>query len=90
MSNGKGGKSVITLGFDDSSSVHADNNKKVIFALAEGPTDGLEDTTITGETKYSIIIVKSKKKICLSLHYNGSNSILYANGVKMYQFKSKD
>ena len=26
----------------------------------------------------------------LSLHYNGSNSFLFANAVKMYQFKAKD
>ena len=29
LSNGKGDKSVITFGVDDSSSVHADNNKKL-------------------------------------------------------------
>ena len=27
---------------------------------------------------------------CLSLHYNGSNSFLYVNCVKIYQFKVKD
>ena len=26
----------------------------------------------------------------LSLHYNGSNSFLFANAVKMYQFKARD
>ena len=24
------------------------------------------------------------------MHYNGSNSFLYVNGVKIYQFKSKN
>ena len=26
----------------------------------------------------------------LSLHYNGNNSLLFVNAVKMYQFKAKD
>ena len=26
----------------------------------------------------------------LSIHYNGSNSFLFVNAVKMYQFKAKD
>ena len=38
---------------------------------------------VSGEVKYAINITKSIKKICLSLHYNGSNSFLYAN--KVYQ-----
>ena len=45
---------------------------------------------VTAETKYSIDITQSKKKMCLSLHYSGTNSVLYANGVKIYQFKAKD
>ena len=32
------------------------------------------NTTITVDAKYSINITKSRKKVCLSLHYNGSNS----------------
>ena len=47
----------------------------------QGPTDGLDDATITAEIKYSINITKSKMKICLNLHYNQSN----ANRVKIYQ-----
>ena len=47
----------------------------------QGPADGLDDATITAEIKYSINITKSKKKICLNLHYNQSN----ANRVKIYQ-----
>ena len=39
------------------------------------------------QNEHSINITK---KMCLSLHYNGSNSCFYANGVKMYQFKAKD
>ena len=53
------------------------------------PTDGLGDTKITAEAEYSVNISKSRKKICLSLQCNASNSFLYANAVKIYQFKSK-
>ena len=30
-----------------------------------------------------------KKKICISLHYNGSNSFLFVYATKVYQFKVK-
>ena len=32
----------------------------------------------------------NQEKIVLRLHYNGSNSFLYNNAVKLYQFKAKD
>ena len=32
----------------------------------------------------------TKKKFCLSLHYNGANSYLFVNGTKIYKFKAKD
>ena len=35
-----------------SSSVHIDNKNKGIFILGEGLTQGLDDTTLTVETKY--------------------------------------
>ena len=34
-----------------SSSVHADNKKKDILILGEGPTQASDDTTATGEKK---------------------------------------
>ena len=37
-----------------SSSVHVDNKKKDILILGDGPTQGLHDTTLTAEKKYSI------------------------------------
>ena len=36
--------------------------KKDILALGEKPTQGLYDTTITAEAKYSINSTRSKKK----------------------------
>ena len=31
----------------------------------------------------------NKKKFCLNLHYNGSNSYLFVNGKEIYKFKEK-
>ena len=38
----------------DSSSVHIDSENNDILILGEGPTQGLEDTILTAEPKYSI------------------------------------
>ena len=32
----------------------------------------------------------TKKKFCLSLHYNGANSYLFVNSTEIYKFKAKD
>ena len=32
----------------------------------------------------------TKKKFCLSLHYNGANSCLFVNGTEIIKFKAKD
>ena len=39
---------------------------------------------------YSINFTVTKKKLYLSLHYNGANSYLFVNGTKIYKFKAKD
>ena len=52
------GKNII-FGVDKSSSAHTDNNKKDILVLGEGPTQGLDDTTIMTEAKYSIMFSRS-------------------------------
>ena len=39
---------------------------------------------------YSINFTVTKKKLCLSLHYNGSNNYLFVNGTEIYKFKVKD
>ena len=57
-----------------SSSVHTNNKNKNILILGKGPTQGIDDTTLTAEAEYSINLSRSNRKFCLSLHYNGSNS----------------
>ena len=32
----------------------------------------------------------SKKKLCLSLHYNRANSYLFVNGTEIIKFKAKN
>ena len=39
---------------------------------------------------YSINVTVTQKKSCLSLHYNGANSYLFANGKEIIKFKAKD
>lgn len=90
LSNGKWGKYVIIFTVDSSSSLHVMIRIKDTLLLGEDPTDQLDDATITAEIKYSINITKSRLESCLSLHYKGSNSFLYANGVQIYQFKGKN
>ena len=63
------GKNETIFGIDMSSSVHVDNKKKKLI-LGEGPTLGLDDTTLTAEKMYSINFTEHNKKFCLSLHYN--------------------
>ena len=72
-----------------STSIHIDNKKKDILVLERGPTQGLE-STLTAEKMYSINFTITKKKFCLSLHYNGGNSYLFVNGTEIMKFKAKD
>ena len=66
------GKNAFIFGVDMSSSAHTDNEKNDILVLGFGPTQGLDDTTLTAEAQYSINFSRSNKKFCLSLHYNRS------------------
>ena len=62
---------------------HIDNKKKDILVLGIGPTQEFEHT-LTAQKMYSInLTVTRKKKICLSLHYNGANSYLFVNGTEI-------
>ena len=74
------------------SSVHINNKEKDILILCKGPMSGLDDTTLTAETQYSINFTKRNIKFCLSLHYNESNSLLFVDATKINsnQFKVKD
>ena len=59
------------------------------MVLGIGPTQRLEHT-LTAEKMYSINFTVTKKKFCVSWHYNGVNSYLFVNGTEIYKFKTKD
>ena len=69
--------------------MHIGNKGKETLILGEGPTQGLHDAKLTAEAKYPINFTQSEKRFVLGLHYNGSNSFLFVNDTKIYQFKAK-
>ena len=73
-----------------SSSVHIDNKGKDILILGKDPRQRLDNTNLTAEAQYSVNFSRSNRKFCLSLHYFGSNSLLFVNDTKIYQLKAKD
>ena len=83
------GQNVLIFGAGMSSSAHIDNKKKGILVLGIAPTQGLEHT-LTTEKMYSINFTVTKKKFCLSLHYNGATSYLFANGTEVCKFKANN
>ena len=72
-----------------SSSLHINNIGKDILILGKVPIQGLDYTTLTIETKYSINFSRSHRNFCLSLHYNGNNSV-FVNATKIYQSYTKN
>ena len=62
--------------------------KKDILILDEGPTQRLDDTTLTAEAKYSINFSRSHRKFRLSCNYNGSKS-LFVSATKDVNSKQK-
>ena len=69
-----------------SSSVHIDNKKTYILILGKG----LGEHSLTAEKLYSINFSATKRRFCLSLHYNAASSYLLVNGVEIIKFKAKD
>ena len=70
--------------------VHIDNKNKDILIYGERPTQGLDYTTLTAEEKFPINFTQPRKRFVLSPQYNGSNSFLFVNVTKIYQFKGND
>ena len=86
---GEFGQNILIFGVDMSFSAHIANKKKDILLLGKGSRQGLEHT-LTAEKMYSINFTVTKKKFCLSLHYNETISYLFVNGTEIYKFKAKD
>ena len=83
------GQNVIIFWADMSSSVHANNKLRSMLVLHKDFTQGIDNTTIYAEKLYSVNFTKTNTKFCLSLHYNGSNSYLFAHGTEINKFKTK-
>ena len=81
-------KNVIIFGADMSLSEHVDNYGKYVLILGEEPTQGLDAATLTAEVKYPINFAQSGK-VCTKSTLNRSNSFLFVNATKTYQFKAK-
>ena len=84
------GQNVIIFGADMSSSVHVDNKGKDILILGFGPAQGFGEHSFTAEKMYSINFIVTKKKFCLSLHYDVANSYLFVNGSEIIKFKDSN
>ena len=83
-------KNVIIFGADISSAAHIGDRNKDILILGEGPTQRLDDSTLTAGAKCPINFTQSGKRFFVSPHYNVSNCFLFVNATKIYQFKAKD
>ena len=79
FTDGSFGKNVIIFGADISSSAYIDNKGKDISVLGEGPTQRLDNSTLTAEAVFPINFTQPNKRFVLSLHYSGSNSLLFVN-----------
>ena len=73
-------KNVIIFDVDMSSSVHATNREKNIYVVGKEFTQGINDATIYAEKLFHNNFTEFGVKFVLSLHYNGDNSYLFANG----------
>ena len=74
------GRNLIAFGNDLTNSSHANNKANNILVFGKDFTQGRHGTTIYAEKLYLINFTENGKKFCLSLHYNGANSYLFANG----------
>ena len=76
-------ENVIIFGADMSSSVHVDNKGEDILFLGKGPTQPLDDSALTTESKHPINSTQSEKRFVLGLHSKGSNSFLFLQSKKL-------
>ena len=83
-------KNVIIFGVDTSSSVHATNRANNIYVMGKDFIQGISGTTVYAEKLFHNNFTEFGVKFILSLHYNGDNSYLFANGRQELKFKAKD
>ena len=83
-------RNVIIFDVDMSSNIHATNRENNIYAMGKEFIQGINDTIIYAEKLFHNNFTELGEKFVLSLHYNGDNSYLFANGRQELKFKAKD
>ena len=83
-------RNVIIFGVDMISSIHATNRANNIYVMGKEFIQGINDTTIYVEKLFHNNFTELGEKFVLSLHYNGDNSYLFANGRQELKFKAKN
>ena len=67
-----------------SASPYIDNKGKDVLILGRGPTQELGEHSLTAEKMYPVNFTDHRKKCCLSLHYIGAKSYLFAKKHRDY------
>ena len=83
-------KNVIIFGVDTSSSIHATNRANNIYVMGKELIQGINGTIIYAEKLFHNNFTEFGVKFVLSLHYNGENTYLFANGRQELKCKAKD
>ena len=90
LPHGSMGKSAVIFGTDIGSFLQYWYKKKRYLYSWWRTNTSIRWYHINSRTKYLINFTQLRKRYVLSLHYNGSNSFLFVNATKIYQFKAKD
>ena len=72
------------FGVDNSSLSYFDNLKNNFLILSEGPNSDIDGSFSSPEEKFSINLVKTNTKFCLSFYCNVDINFLFLNGVTCY------
>ena len=72
-----------------SSSVHATNRANNIYVMGKDFIQGINGTITYAEKLFHNNFTELGVKFVLSLHYNGDDSYLFANGRQELKFKAK-
>ena len=88
--NNLNAKNVIIFGCEMSFSSHKTYQANNVYILGKGFVQGINGTTLYAEKMCKTDFTEQNKKFVLSLHYNGDNSYLFANGVEQLRFKTKN
>ena len=83
------GRNVLIFGVLKSSLIHSNNKTNNIYVMGKEFVQGIDDTTLYVDKIYSQNFTQPSKKFVLSLHYNGDDSYLFANGKQELRFKAE-